>query len=115
MSSHEKYQNCIRESVACAEECEHCGQSLDGRASMGDCIRACRDCAELCWVCAGYMSRGSQLAVELCGVCARACELCADECEKHDAEHCKRCAAVCRSCAHECREVVAGAARGVTR
>jgi hypothetical protein len=74
---------------------------------MANCVRTCRDWSELCWVCSGYLSRGSQLAAEVCGACASACDLCAAECEKHSAEHCKRCAKACRHCSQECRKMAA--------
>ena len=105
--AHEIYQDCIEACFACAQECEHCGDACIGMTEMANCVRSCRDCSELCWVCSGYMSRGSQLAAEVCRACARACDLCAAECEKHSAEHCKRCAKACRHCAQECRKMAA--------
>ena len=105
--AHEIYQDCIGACFVCAQECEHCGGACISMTEMANCVRTCRDCSELCWVCAAYMSRGSQLAAEVCGACARACDLCAAECEKHSAEHCTRCAKACRYCAKECRKMAA--------
>ena len=81
--AHEIYQDCIGACFVCAQECEHCWDGCIGMTEMATCVRTCRDCLELCWVCSGFLSRGSQLAAEVCGACARACDLCAAECEKH--------------------------------
>ena len=100
--AHENFTSCIEACLRCAQECEYCGDACIGRAEMANCVRTCRDRSELCWMCSGYMSRGSSLAVALCRVCAVACEVCATECGAHQAEHCKRCADACQRCAEEC-------------
>src|SRR6188472_939591 len=92
LMAHETFRSCIDACVACAQECEHCGDACIGHAEMAGCVRTCRDCSELCWVCPGYMSRGSALAAAVCRACAEACDACAAECGKHQADHCKRCA-----------------------
>ncbi|MHB8865566.1 MAG: four-helix bundle copper-binding protein [Pirellulaceae bacterium] len=64
-----------------------------------------RDCAEMCWGAAAFMSRGSQFAAEICRLCADVCEACGSECAKHEAAHCQRCAEICHRCAEECRQM----------
>lgn len=106
--AHQEHQVCIEACVRCAEECDHCADaclSESDVASMAECIRLDRDCAEVCWLAAAYMSRGSQFANSLCLLCAEICEICASECEKHEAEHCQRCAEACRKCAEECNRM----------
>jgi hypothetical protein len=76
---------------------------------MAECIRLDKDCAEICWLAAAYMSRGSQFLRDICRICAEICEACGAECRKHQAEHCQRCAEACEQCAQECRSM-AGAA-----
>ncbi len=49
--AHEIYQDCIEACLACAQECEHCGDACIGMTEMANCVRTCRDCSELCWVC----------------------------------------------------------------
>ncbi len=105
--AHDQFQRCIESCVACARECERCGDACIGSIEMAGCVRTCRDCTALCWVCTGFMSRESALAAELCRACAKACVLCAAECGEHEAEHCKRCAEACRLCAEECRQMAA--------
>jgi hypothetical protein len=72
---------------------------------MAECIRLDIDYAAICRLAAGYMARGSDFALEVCGVCADLCEACGAECEKHDHEHCRACAQACRRCADECRRL----------
>lgn len=111
--SHEQFQSCIEACVRCAEECEHCAtaclQEKDVK-QMARCIQLDRDCAEICWAAAGYMSRGSDFAQEICRVCADICDACGDECNKHDMDHCQRCAEACHQCAEECRRMAGAAA-----
>ena len=90
--AHETFQNCIEACVASARACEHCGDACIAEPEMANSVRTCRDCAELCWTCSGFMSRGSSQAAALCRVCAEACDACAAECAKHTADHCRRCA-----------------------
>ena len=89
------------------KQCEHCGEAYIGRPEMYNCVRGCRDCAGLGWLCAAFISRGTQLARDLCQVCARSCDLCADACGQYEDERCRQCVAACRHCAEECRKLVA--------
>ena len=110
--SQEKFQSCIDACVRCAEACEHCATACLGEADvkmMAGCIRLDRDCADICWLAAGWMSRGSTFSAALCRLCAEVCDACGAECGKHKADHCQRCAEACRQCAAECRKM-AGAA-----
>ena len=78
--AHQQHRSCIEACVKCAQECEHCGDACIGQPEMAECVRTFRDCAELCWTSAGYMSRGSTLAADVCRACAEACRRCAEEC-----------------------------------
>src|SRR2546425_3092271 len=93
--THEHFQACIDACVHCAQECEHCGHACLSEADVAhlmECIQLDCDCAEMCWLAAGFMSRGSHFAVELCRVCAEICDACAAERAKHEHDHCQRCA-----------------------
>jgi hypothetical protein len=72
---------------------------------MAECIRLDRDCATICFLAAGLMSRESRFAQELCRLCADVCDACVVECGRHDHEHCQRCANACERCADECRQM----------
>lgn len=106
--SHDQFRSCIEACNECAIACSHCSsaclQEPDPK-SMARCIALDIDCAEICRLAAAYMSRGSEFAGAICGVCAEVCDACATECEKHEMDHCKVCAEACRRCAEECRRM----------
>lgn len=106
--SHHEHQSCIDACIQCAQECEHCAHACLGEQDvkkMAECIRLDKDCAEVCWSAAGFMSRGSQFVQQICAVCADICEACATQCRKHKMDHCQRCADACERCAEECRQM----------
>ena len=106
--SHQAHHACIEACVQCAQECEHCAAAClrEGNATqMAECIRLDQDCAQVCWMAAGFMSRGSHFLQELCRLCADVCDACGAECARHEEEHCRRCADACRHCAEECRRM----------
>lgn len=106
--AHQEHRSCIEACVQCAQECEHCATdclSEKDVATMARCIHLDRDCAEICWTAAAYMSRGSDFAAEICRICAEVCDACGAECERHDMDHCRACAEACRQCAEECRRM----------
>ena len=74
---------------------------------MADCIRMDRDCADLCRLTETLMTRQSDLAKEICRLCAQACRACAEECARHDHDHCQQCAQACQRCAEECEAMAA--------
>jgi uncharacterized protein DUF326 len=107
--SHEQFKSCIDACNSCAEACDHCAASClkepDVRA-MARCIALDIDCAAICRLAAGAMSRASECAGTLCEACADVCDACAEECAKHQKmEHCRQCAEACRRCAQECRQM----------
>lgn len=106
--SHEESRGCIEACVRCAQACEHCANAcLSERdvAKMAECIRLDRDCAEICFAAAAWMSRGSRFSQDLCRVCADVCDGCGVECRKHQMNHCQQCADACEQCAEECRRM----------
>jgi hypothetical protein len=106
--THQEFQSYIQACVECAEECEHCANAcLDEQdvKAMAECIRLDRDCADVCWSAAAFMSRGSRFIQDLCRLCAEVCDACGIECRRHDAEYCQRCARACEHCAEECRRM----------
>lgn len=116
--THQSMQTCIDACYDCAVACDHCAsaclQEQDVK-SLARCIALDIDCAEICRTAAGFMSRGSECAGAICGICADVCDACAEECERHPMDHCRECAAACRKCADECRRMATttpGATRG---
>lgn len=113
--SHEQFRICIDACNECAIACDHCASACLSEADpkpMTRCIALDFDCAEICRLAVGYMSRGSELAGVVCKACAEVCESCAAECEKHEMEHCKACAEACRRCAEECRRMASAPTAG---
>jgi hypothetical protein len=110
-SQREPMRSCIEACNDCAVECDRCAAACLAEEDLGmlaRCIALDLECAELCRTSVILMSRGSDRAAELCGLCAEACEACAEECERHEMEHCRRCAKACRDCAQECRRMAGG-------
>ena len=107
--THEQFKSCIDACNSCAEACDHCAASClkePDVTAMARCIARDIDCAAICRLAAAYMSRGSELAAELCHTCAAVCDACSEECGKHKKmEHCRQCADACRRCAEECRRM----------
>ena len=113
---HEQFHACIEACNDCAVACDVCAaaclQEHDVRM-MARCIALDVDCAQLCRLAAGFMSRGSESASDVCDVCANVCDACADECARHDSEHCRECAKACHACAEQCRAMASEGRRQV--
>lgn len=96
-------KNCIDACLACVITCENCITDCikDGNQA---CILLCRDCADICALCARLEARGSQYAKDLCALCVKVCAACAEECSKHASHHesCKTCAEACKKCVEAC-------------
>jgi hypothetical protein len=110
--SHPEYRSCIDACVRCAEACEECAAACleePDMIHMADCARRGRDGAELCWLAAAFLSRGSPFAQVVCAACADVCAACGLACEKYETGPCLRCAEACRRCAEECRRLSAPA------
>jgi hypothetical protein len=75
---------------------------------MARCIALDIDCAALCRMAAGFMSRGSDFTRAICVLCADVCNTCGEECAKHRHDHCQQCAQACRRCAEACHAMSAG-------
>jgi len=104
-------QNCVEACNACADACDRCAAAClkepDVR-QMARCIALDMDCAAICRLAAGFMSRGSQVSREICAACSDVCLICADECGSHPHDHCQRCADACRRCSDECLKMADG-------
>ena|SRR5438128_8695602 len=109
----EEYVSAVDACIQCAQECEACASAClnEGEVTMlAECIRLNRDCAEICWTTAAFMSRDSRFSDNLCALCAEICDVCSAECAQHAYDHCQRCAEACASCAEECRQMTHAAA-----
>lgn len=73
----------------CADEC-----IAEGSPHMAECIRLCRDVADLASLNVKFISRGSLFGPEVAETFAIAAEECARECARHQHSHCQECARV---------------------
>lgn len=106
-----------QENQACIEACRDCANACDDCATaclkeldaemMERCIALDVDCAAICRLALGYMARDSDLAGQVCMLCAQVCKACGSECGKLPHDHCKRCAEACRQCAEACERMAA--------
>jgi len=111
--AYEQYAECTEACEICADACDHCATAClaeDDVGTLGRCISLDLDCAQVCRLAAGAMSRDSELVRDICTLCAEICEVCGDECASHEHEHCRECAEACRQCADACRQMLAGIA-----
>jgi hypothetical protein len=104
--SHDFYHTTIDACLRGAQECEHVLDTcVKDPEKLAERLRLTRDCADICWTTAAFLSRGSQFAGEICRMCAEVAEACGAECAQREMEDCQRCADVCRQVTEECRRV----------
>ncbi|WP_423744406.1 four-helix bundle copper-binding protein (plasmid) [Haladaptatus sp. SPP-AMP-3] len=78
-----------------AKVCDWCAdQCIDEGPQMAECIRLCRDVADLGTLNTKLIARDSVFGPELAEVFATAAEECASECMRHQNAHCQECASV---------------------
>lgn len=83
----------LHDFVQSATVCEWCAdQCLDEGREMAECVRLCRDVADLALLNVRFISRNSVFSPELADTFVRAAEECADECARHPNAHCEECA-----------------------
>ena len=107
----EQLATAARHAMFCSLMCASCADACAAEEmAMGQCIRSCLDCADLCDATARMAVRRTGQNVEALRMtlqcCARVCELCASECEQHNHEHCRLCAEMCRECARDCDQAI---------
>ena len=104
----DEQRDCLDNCLESAQACEWCADECAAEGEeMADCIRLCRDVADLTTLHARLMARDSAYSSALAATCADACEACAEECAQHDHEHCQVCADVLEDCAESCRRMAA--------
>jgi hypothetical protein len=110
MDHQQFFQSCIEQCYACADACDRCAIACLAEPNVKDmarCIRLDVDCAQMCRMAAGFMSRGSDMVSMMCNACAEMCDACGAECGRFQMAHCQECAAACSRCAEECRRMAA--------
>jgi hypothetical protein len=85
----------LQDFVEAANACEWCAdQCLDEGPQMAECVRLCRDVADLAVQNVQFIARDSIFGPETAEIFATAAEECARECAQHSHEHCQECASV---------------------
>ena len=97
-------ESCLDSCLEAAQACEwYIDESVGG--DMAECVRACRDAADLTLLCARFIARGSARVPEVAAACAAVCETCADICTQYDGAHVEACIETCTKCAETCRDM----------
>jgi len=100
-------QECIANCTECHRICTETVARLlhgGGHHSEAKHLTALLDCAQMCALCADFMTRRSPHHGHVCPECAEICHACATLCEAHtDSDgQMRRCAEACRRCATSC-------------
>jgi len=97
----------LHDFVQAANICEWCAERcIDAGPQMAECVRLCRDVADIASLNVRLIARDSVFGPELAEVFARAAEACAQECAKHPERHCQECAEVLPRAAQSTREML---------
>lgn len=92
----------------CAEQC------IDEGPQMAECVRLCRDVADIARMNAQLLARDSEFGPEMAELFIVAAEACAEECAKHSHRHCQECAEVLPRAARATRKMLASFETGPT-
>jgi len=77
------------------EVCEWCAERcIDHGPEMSECVRRCRDVAELAALHAKFIARDSVFGPDVATTFVAAAQECARECSTHAEPHCQECAQV---------------------
>jgi hypothetical protein len=80
-----------------AKVCEWCAERCAGEGpQMAECIRLCRDVADIASMNARFIARDSPYGPDLAQVFIAAAQECAQECSQHSHAHCQACAQTLR-------------------
>ena len=92
-----------------AQVCEWCADQCIAEADpmMVECIRLCRDVADLARLNLALLARDSIFGPDAAETFAKAAEACAEECAQHQHAHCQECARICRQAAESTWEMLA--------
>ena len=108
----------LHDFVQSATACEWCAdRCIDEGPGMSECIRLCRDVADLATLNVQFISRDSIFGSRAADLFADAAEACARECAQHPHQHCQECADVLSRAAQSTRKMLTsfGATGGGSR
>jgi len=90
-----------------ARVCEWCAdQCIDEGPEMAECIRLCRDVADIATLNSRLLARDSVFGQQAAELFVTAAEACARECANHPHRHCQECAEVLPRAARATRKML---------
>jgi hypothetical protein len=102
--TYHQYQAFLDAVNHCALECQAAAEIP--AAELTDCTSLCRDCADLCWICAAtLMNRGPRFVALMAQACADLADGCARECQKYPNDRLQQCAIACEQVIAEYRQI----------
>jgi hypothetical protein len=103
----------LHDFVESAKACEWCAdRCIDEGPQMAECIRLCRDVADLATLNIQLLSRDSVFGPEAAELFVSAAEACARECAQHRHTHCRECAEVLDRAVQSTRSMLASFSGG---
>ena len=103
----------LHDLVQSATACEWCAERcIDEGPAMSECLRLCRDVADLATLNVQFLARDSVFGPEAIEVFASAAEACAQECARHGHSHCQECAEVLSRAVQSTRNMLASFGQG---
>lgn len=97
---------CIDSCNAVVRVTERCVTECAFEEDKGECIRLCRDAADIASLLAQLLARESPRSATVAEACADVCEAAAEECREHEEDqHCWACVEPLEECADACREL----------
>lgn len=99
----------------CIEQCHACALACDGGVAAIDAgawTRLAIDCAQVCRLLAGMLSRGSDSILPVGELCETLCRECARACRTQVSGACAEIAVACDACAAECHRMLASLRHG---
>lgn len=95
-------QICLNACLQCIQDCERLLAEGNDSPGYEECMKLCRDCADICQLCAYLMLRKTAIHSRSYAICADICIQCAEICGRFAGEVFQRCAVSCRQCAEYC-------------
>ncbi len=91
----------------CQSACKYCFNACleeENIDMLRQCIKQTVQCAEICEHTASSLAYTGDFTHDVLGICIQACEACAAACRQHSHLHCLECAKACSECAAACRQ-----------
>lgn len=103
LMAHQRYQTFLDAITHCALECKAAADFYQEQSP--DLAELCRDCADLCWICAAaLLNRGPRFVALITQACADLCDACARACTGRSDRMAQNCVVACGQVVSEYRQ-----------